>query len=310
MAALTLFEAAKLHSGDVFRQGVIETIGTYGNVLNVIPFMDISGNSYTYNREETLGNIAFRGVNESFTSDTSVINPETEVLKIFGGSVDVDKFIVDTQGEDQREMQERMKMKAMALEWNRVFIKGDSSSNVREFDGLQRRLTGSQLIPNGNSSGGDALSLAKLDELIDAVDEPTHLFMNRTMARLLSNSTRATGVSGYITHTEDSFGRRITMYNNLPLVLIDEDSQKRQILPFDEANPGGGTAASTSIYCASVGDGQLMGIQNGSMDARDLGLLDDGTKFRTVVEWYQGMVLLGDKSAARLNGITNAAVVA
>jgi len=310
MAALTLFEAAKLHSGDVFRQGVIETIGTYGNVMSVIPFMGIPGAAYTYNQEEALAGVAFRGVNESFTPDTGIINPQTETLKIFGGSVDVDKFIVDTHGEDQREMQERSKMKAMALNWSRTFIKGDSSSNPREFDGLQVRLTGSQVIDAGATSGGDALSLLKLDELIDAVDSPTHLAMNRTMLRLLNAATRSTGVSGFITHGVDDFGRRITMYNDLPIVIIDEDASRQQILAFDEASPGGGAAVSTSIYCMSIGDNQLMGIQNGTMDARDLGLLDDGTKYRTVVEWYNGIVLLGDKSAARLRGIKNAPVVA
>lgn len=310
MAALTLFEAAKLHGGSVFRQGVIETIGTYGSVYSVIPFMDISGASYTYNREEALSGIAFRGVNESFTSETSVVNPQTEVLKISGGQIDVDKFIVDAHGEDQREMQERMKMKGIALDWGKTFFKGDSEQNVREFDGLQKRLVGSQLIDAGATSGGDALSLEKLDELIDAVDTPTHLFMNRTMARRLNAATRNTGVSGFITWSQDEFGRRVQMYNDLPIVLVDEDSQRNQILPFTEAAPAGGTAQCTSIYCASIGDGQLMGIQNGTMDARDLGLLDDGTKYRTVVEHYNGIVLLGDKSAARLRGVTNAPVVA
>ena len=233
-----------------------------------------------------------------------------KTLKIFGGTIDVDRFIVDRQGEDQRDMHERMKMKAMALNWTRTFFKGDSSSDPREFDGLQVRLTGDQVIDAGATSGGDALSLLKLDELIDAVDTPTHLFMNRTMARLLNASTRSTGVSGYLTHTKDEFGRRITMYNDLPIVLIDEDASRQQILPFTEANPGGGAAASTSIYCASVGDGQLMGIQGDTMDARDLGLLDSGTAYRTIVEWDNGIVLLGDKSAARLQGIKNAAVVA
>jgi hypothetical protein len=310
MAALTLFEAAKLHSGDVFRQGVIETIGTYGSVVSVIPFLDINGAAYSYNQEEALPGVAFRGVNESFTPNTGVVNPQTETLKIFGGQIDVDKFIVATQGEDQRDMQERMKMKAMALDWGKTFIKGDSASNPREFDGLQVRLTGSQLIDAGSTSGGDALSLLKLDELIDAVDDPTHLFMNRTMKRLLSASTRNTAVSGYITHTVDEFGRRVMMYNDLPIVVVDEDASRNQILPFTEANPGGGAAASTSIYCASIGDGQLMGIQNGTMDASDLGLLDAGNVYRTDVEWYNGIVLLGDKSAARLQGIKNAAVTA
>jgi hypothetical protein len=56
-----------------------------------------------------------------------------------------------------------MKAKALAAEVTRVLIKGDSTSNPREFDGLQNRITGAQLIDNGATAGGDALSLSQLD---------------------------------------------------------------------------------------------------------------------------------------------------
>lgn len=310
MAALTLLEAAKLHSGDVYREGVIETIGTYGSILSVVPFMNINGGAYAYNREQALPGVGFRGVNETFDSTVGVINPQVEVLKVFGGNIDVDRAIVKMHGEDQRITQESMKLKALALDWGRTFIKGDSDSNPREFDGLQKRLTGSQVIAAGNTSGGDALSLLKLDELIDAVDRPTHLLMNRTMARLLSASTRNTAVSGYITHSMNDYGARVMFYNELPIVLVDEDASRAQILGFDEANPGGGAAASTSIYCVSLAEDQLVGIQNDGVDVNDLGLLDSGAVYRTNIEWLNGIALLGDKSAARLNGIKNAAVTA
>lgn len=310
MAALTLLEAAKLHSGDVYREGVIETIGTYGSILSVVPFMDINGGAYAYNREQALPGVGFRGVNETFDSSVGVINPQVEVLKVFGGNIDVDRAIVKMHGEDQRTTQEGMKLKALALDWGRTFIKGDSEANPREFDGLQKRLTGGQLIEAGSTSGGDALSLLKLDELIDAVDSPSHLLMNRTMARLLSASTRNTGVAGYLTYDKNEYGARVMMYNELPIVLVDEDASREQILGFNEANSGGGTAASTSIYCVSLREDQLVGIQNDSVDVNDLGLLDSGAVYRTNIEWLNGIAMLGDKSAARLRGIKNAAVTA
>lgn len=135
---LTLVEAAKLNSGQVKRSAVIEMFAQESDVLRVLPFDNIAGNALKYNREEALPGVAFRGVNESFDESTGVINPLVESLAIGGGDLDVDRFIVTTQGQGIRSTHERMKVKSLAQDWARVFIKGDSESNPREFDGLPR----------------------------------------------------------------------------------------------------------------------------------------------------------------------------
>ena len=50
---ITLVEAGKL-STDVLQKGVIETFTRNSPVLELLPFMEISGNSYKYNVEKTL----------------------------------------------------------------------------------------------------------------------------------------------------------------------------------------------------------------------------------------------------------------
>jgi len=306
---LTLLESSKLNSGQVIRNAVIEMFARTSGVLRVLPFNDIQGNALRYNREEALPGIAFRGVNESYTESTGVINPLIEVLAIAGGDLDVDRFIVQTQGMDQRATHEQMKVKALAQEWSRVFIKGDSEADPRQFDGLQKRLTGNQLIANGNTSGGDPLSLINLDALIDAVADVTHLLMSKKMRRRLTAAARNTTVGGYITYGQDEFGRRVTMYNEIPIIVPYEDNGGTEFIDFTEAGPGGGTT-STSIYAMGLGDGLLTGIQNGGMDVRDLGELQDKPKYRTRVEWYAGVALEHGRAAGRLWGISDAAVVA
>jgi len=153
------------------------------------------------------------------------------------------------------------------------------------------------------------LSLAKLDQLIDSVANPTHLVMNKTMRRLLTAAARLTTVGGFITYTLDEFGVQMATYGGLPILIADVDNLDAQILPFTEANPGGGTAASTSIYCVSIGDGKLTGLENGGIDVRDLGELEAKPAFRTRVEWYSGIALFHGKAVARLHGIKSAAVV-
>lgn len=308
--ALTLLEAAKLHSGDVLRSAIIELYAGSSDILATLPFVNISGNALKYNREEALPGVGFRGVNEAYSESTGVLNPITEALVIAGGDLDVDKFIVDTQGADQRSVQEAMKIRALGLSWTSKFLKGDSASDPREFDGLQTRLTGNQVLVAGTTSGGDALSLAKLDALIDQVLDPQYLIMNKTMRRRLTAAARLSTVGGYITYSQDSFGKTVTKYNDLPILIVDLDNAGSTILPFTEAAPTGGQAQTCSIYCVSYGDGMLSGIQNGPIDVRDLGELNTKPAYRTRVEWYSGIAMYNGRAAARLKGITDAAVTA
>lgn len=307
---LTLVEAAKLHSGDVIRSAIIELYARSSDILMALPFETIAGNALKYNREESLPGVGFRGVNEAYTESTGILNPITEPLVIAGGDLDVDKFILDTMGQDQRAIQEAMKIKAIALKWTQAFIKGDSASEPRSFDGLQVRLTSNQIVDAGSTDGGDALSLLKLDELIDAVTDPTHLIMNKTMRRRLSVAARTSTVGGDLRWDKDDFGRQIAKYNDLPILIADEDNTGAQILPFTEVGSGGSTATATSIYCASFKEGMLTGIQNGDIEARDLGELQTKPAMRTRCEWYNGISVFHGKAAARLRGISNAAVTA
>ncbi len=308
--SLTLVEAAKLETGDVYRQAVIEMYAMSSDIMAAMPFADIQGNALKYNREETLPGIGFRGVNGSYDESTGIINPITEALVIAGGDLDVDKFIIDTMGAGQRSSQEMMKVKALSLKMTKTVIKGDSESSALEFDGLQARISGDQLINAGATSGGDALSLTKLDEVIDQTDAPNALIMNKTMRRRLTQAARNVNVGGQINYQVDAFGRKVTQYNDLPILIADYDNEGNQILPFTEANPGGGTAASTSIYCVSFGDGMVSGIQNGGIDVRDLGELEAKPSLRTRLEWYMGMTIYHGRAATRLQGITDAVITA
>ncbi len=306
--ALTLIEAAKLESGNVVRSAIIELYAGSSDILRVLPWTDIAGNALKYNREGALPGVGFRGVNESFTSSTGVLNPITEPLVIAGGDLDVDRFIVQTQGAQQRSMHEAMKVRALGLTFTRKFLKGSQSTDPREFDGLQERLIGNQLIAAGATANGTPLSLAKLDEAIDQVLNPTHIIMNKAMKRRLATAVRA-GLGGDMTITYDEFGRRVDNYNGLPILTIDLDDQGNSILPFTEAATSG-TATATSIYVVSMGGEGINGIQNGGIDVRDLGELQTAPVFRTRVEWFVGLTIYNGRGAARLWSVADAPVTA
>jgi hypothetical protein len=256
-----------------------------------------------------LPGVGFRGVNESYTASTGVLNPQTEALVIAGGDLDVDKFIVDTMGARQRAVQEAMKVRALALAWTKKFFKGDSGADPREFDGLQLRVTGSQVIDAGATANGDALSLLKLDQAIDQTLNPTHIVMNKGLRRRMTAAARDKDVGGLIGFTKDEFGRQVTTYNDLPIITVDLDNTGAAILDFTEASPGGGTATSTSLYVVSVTDDGLQGLENGGIDVRDLGELQTAPVFRTRAEWYSGIAIFNGRAVTRLRGIKDAAVV-
>lgn len=307
--ALTLLEAAKrLPAGEVVRRAVIETFAMETDLLSVLPFDNIPGNALKYIQEETLPGIGFRGVNEGFTESTGVLNPQTENLVIMGGDLDVDNFILRTMGQLQRSSQEAMKLKALSHTFSHTFIKGDSEVTPKEFDGLQKRLGGAQVISN-NTGADDPLHLPKLDELIDAVDQPTHLLMTKAMRRRMTQAARDQDVGGFITFEPDAFGRKQMVYQGLPILIADGNGDLFATLAFDEATTLGG-GSGTSIYCLALGEGMLQGIQNASPDVRDLGEQDSKPVMRTRVEWYPGMVLLHPRAAGRLRDIQDGAVTA
>lgn len=309
MGALTLVEAAKLETGDVIRQAVIELYAGSSDILANLPFQSIAGNALKYNRESNLPGVGFRGVNEAYTPSVGVLNPMTEALVIAGGDLDVDTFILKTMGMSQRAVHESMKVRALALAWTRKFLKGDTASDPREFDGLQTRVTGDQLISAGATANGAALSLAKLDEAIDQTLNPTHMIMSKAMARKFSAAARLTTVGGYITWDKNEFGARVLAYNGLPILTVDLDNAGTAILGFTEA-AASGTDTATSIYIASIGDDGLTGLQNGGMDVRDLGELQTAPVMRTRVEWFNGIAIFNGRAVTRLRHIGNLAIVA
>lgn len=308
--AMTLLEASKLHTGDVVRSAVIEMFARASDIMRVMPWQDMPGGAYHYNQEGQLPGVAFRGVNEAFGESTGILNPQVEVLRIAGGDLDVDKAIIKFHGAGVRSQHEAMKVKALGLYITKTIVKGDSVADPRVFDGLQNRINGAQLIAAGASTGGDALSLTKLDQAMDYVDNPTHLIMSKAMRRRLTAAARTYTVSGFITYSVDAFGEKVIQYNDLPILIADYDDTGKFILDFLEATPFGDVTGGTSIYAVSFGDGMLTGLQNGVMDVRDLGELQTASVMRTRVDWYVGLAALHGRCASRIWGIKDAAVVA
>lgn len=309
MAVYTLAEQARREQNPI-RAGVMNVYAEASDIFKFLPIQSIGGNSYTYNTRTALPSVAFRGINESFVPSRGVINPQTEFLRIAGGEIDLDTYLADTQADrsvgDLMASEVSAQGTAMAKFLTRAFFKGNATTDPRQFDGLQRRLVGSQLIAAGSTSGGDVLTRDKLDELIDAVvggPSGKVLFMSRWMRRAVNKLVRASGEA--FEAITDSFGAQRYAYASVPIVEIEEDHADAEILGFSEACPGGGSSVGSSIYCVRFGaDQYVSALQNSKgMIVSNLGLLQSEPKYRTRVQWYITLAVFHGRSAARLWGI-------
>lgn len=312
---ISLVEAAKL-SETKLQRGIIETFIQEGAVLDRIPLKPIDGNAYAYNKEATLPGIEFRAVNGSYTESTGTVVQATETLSILGGDSDVDTFIQATRSDvnDQRATQDRLKVKAATYKFQDTFINGDVAVDTNAFDGLKKRLTGSQVIDAatnglpviGASSSDRHAFFDKLDELLDALNgEADALYMRKAIRAKIRSSARR---EGFYAADRDEFGRKVETYNDVPMLDLGTNAAGTEIIPQTETQ-GTATGICSSIYAVRFGqdeaDQAVTGLTNGGVSVRDLGEQQAKPALRTRVEFFVGLATFGGQGAARLRGVLN-----
>src|SRR3990172_8188406 len=259
--ALVLEEAAKL-SNDMLLQGVVETIIKESPVLQRLPFVEITGNGLTYNQEKTLPSIDFYDVGDTWAESTPTFEQKTANLKIMGGDADVDNFLKATRSniQDLEAAVVELKAKALKDKFEEMFIYGDSAVNAKQFDGLRKVINtaaaGNQLIAMGAT--GAALTLDKLDELIDAVKggKPDMLLMSRRTRRKINALVRASG--GMMETDRDKWGNFIQFWDGISLGVNDWILDTHTVSSSIETAVTGGD--SSTIYAVQLGEGALCGL--------------------------------------------------
>ncbi len=307
---LTLVEAAK-GEGNLFTRGVIQTFIENQRLAQVIPFDEITGSADGIEQEAVLPDADSRGVNEAFTESTGRTEEIVQSLKIYGGDIGIDTFILETKGRDKASAQVAMKIKAIANKWTLDFFKGDGQANARDIDGLQNRVTPGtfQVVEAGSTDGGDPLALTVLDQALSRAHNAQFAFMGRQMWVRFQQALRNQNVSGVLSTDKDEFGRPVIRYNQVELVMVTDNSNNDNILDFTEVGSGGATATASSIYIAGTGDEGIMGIQNGGFRTRNLGEDNATPREDTRVEWYQNYHIMHPRSVIRVRGISDAAFV-
>lgn len=310
--AVSLAQSAVIIQDDL-QGGVVDTFVQESVVLDRLPLKEIASNVFAYNEEATLPNVQFRGVNEPFLESTGTWNPKTERLSILGGDADLDTFLIDVPSETAslREEVTRGKIKANSYMFQNTFFNGDTDVDPKAFDGLRKRLIGSQVIDAGENgftiSGNPEEFFDLLDLAISRVPGINGLngaiYMNASATAKLRSAGRKLGGTEIV--REDLTSKRVLQYNGIAVLDPGDNQDGVAILGQNETT---GTATDTSsIYVVKFGESEVdqgvTGLTRGGISVRDLGEIDEKPAYRTRLEFFCGVAVFGGKAAARIRGI-------
>ncbi len=291
---LTLQDASRL-SQDMLVRGVVETVIEESAVLRYLPFVQVVGNSLRYNQEESLGDVQFYGVGDTWDESAMAVVEKNAKLAILGGDADVDAFLQQTYADpnDLRALVVSAKAKALAHTFSDTFFNGDSAVDALKFDGVKKLSAGTRTMSKG--ANGAVLALDHLDELVDMIKpgSPHALFMSKRTRRKLSSLRRASG--SVLETSTDAFGRRVLSYDGIPVEVDDFIS---------DAETKGTSTDCSSIYAVQFGfQTGLCGLDNGGIQVQPLGALETKDAWRTRIKWYCGLALFRNIALARLEGV-------
>lgn len=293
--ALTKNEAAKL-TQDLLLRGVIETIIKESQVLQLLPFMEVTGTAITYNREASLPAASFYDVGDTWTEATPTFTQVTTALKIMGGDADVDNFLQAAYA-DPNDLEAEViasRARAVAHTFLNAFYNGDVGTDPKAFDGLTKATAAGQTLAAG--ANGGALTLDLMDQVIDLVKpgKPDALLISKRTRRKLSSLRRA---SGNLLETDvDAFGQRALFYDGIPLV-VDEFIS-------DTQTKGSSGAVCSSVYAVKFGQGEgVLGLEHGGVQVERVGELETKDATRSRIKWYASIAIFREQGLARLEGI-------
>jgi len=267
-------EQAKVGMADKVDQQVIDEFRRNSLLLDRMIFDDAvspgTGGStlaYGYVRLKTPARAQFRNINEEYIPQEADREEHIARLKIFGGSFEIDRVIAETSGAvDEVQFQLQEKIKAASNLFHYTVINGDSAVDSKAFDGLDKALVGSSTELNTDSyidlSDTNALDtnykafMDMLDDFLSELDgKPTFLLGNSKLMTKIRAVARRTG---YLTPSEDAFGRKVDTFDGIPLIdlgyYVDENGLTIPTVKIEEREIGENTIPGlTDLYAVRLG---------------------------------------------------------
>lgn len=231
--AITL-EEVKKNVQDDLQMGVIDEFQKSNWILEHIPFDDAvsptgggATPSYSYTRLKTQPTAAFREINKEYTPAEVTKERHTVEIKVFGGSYEIDRVIANMGGIiSEVELQQSQKIKAAQALFNDTFINGDSGTDSKAFDGLEKALAGSSTEYNKDGvidlSTSELITqnyqyfLDMLDEFLGGLDGTPSCIMGNT--KLIAKIRACARRASMYQVTKDNWGNQVESYGGIPFV--------------------------------------------------------------------------------------------
>ena len=295
--AMTKVEAAKL-TQDMMLRGVIETIITESMILELLPFMEVTGTAVTYNREATLPAATFYDVGDTWTEATPTFTQVTAALKIMGGDADVDNFLQATYA-DPNDVEAEViasRAKSVAYKFNEALHHRRLRRPIpRASTGCARRCRPAQQVSAGTNGGrADARS-----------DGPGHRHgeagATGRAADEQAQPAQALGPAPGL--GQPAGGRPHRLRAAGALLRRASRSWSTRTSPTTRCRATSGAVCS-SIYPIKFGQGVgVMGLEHGGIDIEEIGELETKDATRHRIKWYASMAIFSELGVARLLGI-------
>lgn len=255
---VTLAQASLNAANDIDRN-VIDEFRKSSWLMDNITFDDAVNPSgggatltYGYQRVTTQANAAFRAINSEYTPGEAAKTEYTVALKPFGGSFQIDRVLDAVAAKAETRFQLAQKINATIGRFNDASINATAGSEG--MDGLDAMLAGSAQEVTVGSLNWQTVDEATAFAIMEALDTLTAsveggadaiLTNKAALAKIRAAARRA----GYLTPSEDSFGRTSLTYNGVALIdLGQQPGATTEIIPVTA-----GTPDTTDVYAVRLG---------------------------------------------------------
>jgi hypothetical protein len=323
--ALTMAQAAIMSNAPLVQAVTFSLIDAGSIMARDIPFLDkktLIANGVRW--EGALPTVNWSQINAEGTSTSGTPTPYQEQAFILRNVIDVDKFLVmdSNQISDPRATQLDAYLTAVAYDFNYKFFKNDHvTGDANAIVGLRYRINNGTVYgvrsENKIDAGGADITAAAtattfgaavefLDQALWSVGSVDGtdcvIYMDSAVLRRLDRLSRQFAGQGGFSQAQDQIGRTVLKYKNAELrdpgVKAD---QSTHILTVTEAATGlDASSTFTSMYVVNYGDGKFGGWQMQPLGATDIGLLEAGSTYRTLVDWAGGLISQNNRSIARV----------
>jgi hypothetical protein len=328
-SALTLGQYA-LMSNEPLVQAITYSLIDNGSIMaQDIPFVNkatliASGVRF----EGNLPSVNWTTINAEGTTVSATPTPFQEQAYLLRNYIDTDKVLVMDQNQiaDPRGVQLEAFLKAAAYDFNDKFVNnthtaGDKNAIVgiraRIDNGSTFGVRSENKIDGGGvdmtGSAATAATFASFTEYVDqllwSVDSPTGagvtLYLNDVLKRRWERFLRQFAGQGGFSQAQDQNGRTVDMYKGAQLRDPGyKADQTTRIITTTETSAGvNGSSNYTSIYAVNYGQTHLFGWQFAPLAGRDIGLMENGVIYRTMIDWVGGLYNAHTRSLGRVYDI-------